>query len=98
MAYEELERVITQLVEEKPEITDDEVLNIVQEARKKALLYSVPEYNPIKVQDKEKISTEYEERRRKIERKQYQDESTEEFDLRLILNREGGCFSCLILM
>lgn len=80
MAYEELERVITQLVEEKPEITDDEVLNIVQEARKKALLYSVPEYNPIKVQDKEKISTEYEERRRKIERKQYQDESTEEFD------------------
>lgn len=80
MNREELIQVIADIIQKEPKITDDEILDIVREARNKALLHNVPEYQPIEVQDKEKISTEYDERRKKVERKQYRDESTEEFD------------------
>lgn len=75
-----LEQYITQYLQLEPSITDTEILEIVQSARKNAILSSIPEYKPLNVADKEEIGTEYEERRKKLERKQYKDESTEEFD------------------
>lgn len=75
-----LEQLITQYLQEAPSITDAEFLEVIQAARVNALLSNIPEYEPLNVSDKKEISMEYEEKRKKIERKQYKDESTEEFD------------------
>lgn len=81
MSRDELEQVITQYLQKEPSITDEEIMKIIQDARENALLASIPEYEPIKVSDKKEILAEYEEKRKKLERKQYKDEATiEEFD------------------
>lgn len=80
MSIEKLEQYITKFIEEKPNITDDEIMEVVKNARKNALLSNIPEYEPLEVDDKKEILTEYEEKRKRLERKQYKDESTEEFD------------------
>jgi len=81
MEQEDLEKVLTQYIQEKPKITDEEFLGILQGCRKNALLTTIPDYKPTRVEDRQKIGTEYEEKRKKLERRPYVDESTtEEFE------------------
>lgn len=80
MNKEKLEQFITRYLHEEPAITDAEFMEILQVARKNVLLSNIPEYEPLQVSDKREILAEYEEKRKKVEHKQYKDESTEEFD------------------
>ena len=80
MSRGDLEQFITKYLQVEPDITDAEFLEIIQAARKNVLLANIPVYKPLNISDKNEISTEYEERRNKLKRKQYKDESTEEFD------------------
>lgn len=80
VSREKLEQFITKYLQKEPSITDKEFMDIIKAARENALLESIPEYEPIEVSDKKEILSEYEEKRKRLERKQYKDESTEEFD------------------
>lgn len=80
MEQGELEEVLTQYIQERPKVTDEEFLEIVQDCRKNALLTNIPDYEPTRVEDRKQIGTEYDEKRKKLERQPYVDESTEEFE------------------
>lgn len=80
MEQRELEEAITKYIQERPKVTDEELLEVIQACRKSALLNNIPVYEPTRVDDREQIGTEYEEKRKKLERQPYIDESTEEFE------------------
>lgn len=80
MEKEKLIKVLTQYLIENPSFNEKELLEILREARKQAILTNIPTYRPLNVLDKKEILTEFEERQKKIKRVRYKDESTEEFD------------------
>ncbi|MBC1914189.1 hypothetical protein HCB27_16690 [Listeria booriae] len=75
-----MERYILQYLESNPAATEEEFLAMFREIKKKAMISGIPAYVPLGIVDKKEIVTEYEENRRKMERVQHQDESTEMFE------------------
>ncbi|EPM6858987.1 hypothetical protein ACTPGW_002613 [Enterococcus faecalis] len=79
MKRKDLEDYLTDYIQANPRFTDDEFMQVIKQARKNAILASIPEYKPLEVADKKEIFVEFEERRKKAIRKSYRDESTNDF-------------------
>ncbi|MBC1490986.1 hypothetical protein [Listeria booriae] len=80
MQQASMEKYILQYLESNPAVTEEEFLAMFRKIKKKAMISGIPAYVPLGIVDKKEIVTEYEENRRKMERVQHQDESTEMFE------------------
>lgn len=59
-----------------PTATDDELASLIERARLKAKIKSIPSFNPIEVEDKSYVSSTYEETIEQKVVEHYEDEST----------------------
>ena len=80
MSEENLIKFLADYLIDNPSMSESDLLSIFSQARKQAILASIPSYKPLDVIDKVKIHKDFEDNREQLNRVRYIDESTEEFE------------------
>ncbi|HIB1874865.1 TPA: hypothetical protein ACWWCX_002375 [Enterococcus faecium] len=76
MTKEELKEIMTLFMKEHDDVDDEEVFHVVRQARKQAIVENLPKYEPVLVDDRIEIATEFTEERSPVEFKEMKDEAT----------------------
>lgn len=63
-------------MKEHDEVNDEEIFHLVRQARKQAIVENLPKYEPVLVDDRIEIATEFTEERNPVEFKEMKDEAT----------------------
>ena len=80
MGDNELLEFLINYQKKHPTLNEKELLIVYQQARRQAMITSMPTYQPLTILDKKEILMDFEEHKQTVKHVQYKDESTQEFD------------------
>lgn len=80
MGDNELLEFLINYQKKHPTLNEKELLIVYQQARRQAMITSMPTYQPLTILDKKEILMDFEENKQTVKHVQYKDESTQEFE------------------